>query len=52
MLTIPSSDPSPLVLTVLYMAGIFSGYALLTAPEEWQRAWQVVRQVWSRGPRG
>ena len=36
------------MLTALYMAGIFGGYALLTAPEEWHRAWQVVRQVWNR----
>ena len=43
-----SSDPSPLLLTTLYMAGILTGYALLTAPEEWQRAWQSVRQVWDR----
>jgi hypothetical protein len=41
-------DPSPLVLTAIYMASILAGYALLTAPEEWQRAWQVVRQVWRR----
>ena len=47
-----SADPSPLVLTGLYMAGILTGYALLTAPEEWQRAWQTVRQAWTRRPRG
>jgi hypothetical protein len=41
-------DPSPLSLTAIYMAGILAGYALLTAPEEWQRAWQTVRRVWSR----
>jgi hypothetical protein len=41
-------DPSPLSLTALYMAGIFAGYALLTAPEEWQRAWQTVRRAWNR----
>ena len=38
MLPFSSSDPSPLMLTALYMAGILGGYALLTAPEEWQRA--------------
>ena len=43
-----SVDPSPLLLTAIYMAGILAGYALLTAPEEWQRAWQVVRQTWTR----
>lgn len=42
------ADPSPLTLTALYMAGILAGYALLTAPEEWQRTWQAVRQVWTR----
>ena len=51
MLLITSGDPSPLMLTVLYMAGIFGGYALLTAPEEWQRVWQTVRQSWT-GRRG
>ena len=45
-------DPSPFVLTAIYMASILAGYALLTAPEEWQRAWQVVRQVWTRGNGG
>ena len=47
-----SGDPSPVFLTALYMAGILGGYALLTAPEEWQRAWQTVREVWTRRPRG
>ena len=46
-----SPDPSPLLLTALYMAGILAGYALLTAPEEWQRAWQTVR-AWARRRRG
>ncbi len=48
MLLISAGDPSPLMLTALYMAAIFAGYALLTAPEEWQRAWQTVRQAWTR----
>ncbi len=48
MLPIASGDPSPLMLTALYMAGIFGGYALLTAPEESQRVWQTVRQSWTR----
>ena len=51
MLPMSSGDPSPLMLTALYMAGILGGYALLTQPEEWQRAWQTVRQVWT-GRRG
>ena len=48
MLPDSASDPSPLMLTLLYLGGIFAGYALLTAPEEWQRAWQTVRQAWTR----
>ena len=48
MLPISASDPSPLMLAALYMAGIFGGYALVTAPEEWQRAWQTVRRAWNR----
>lgn len=43
-----TSDPSPLVQTAVYMAGILAGYALLTGPEEWARAWDAVRSVWSR----
>ena len=52
MLTLPSGDPSPLMLTAIYLAGILGGHALLTAPEEWHRAWQTARQVWTRRPRG
>jgi hypothetical protein len=48
MLPISSGDPSPLMLAALYMAGILSGYALLTAPEEWHQAWQTVREIWTR----
>jgi hypothetical protein len=48
----PSADPSPFMLTALYLAGIFSGYIMLTAPEEWQRAWQTVRQAWTRRRQG
>ena len=50
--SIGSGDPSPLLLTGLYMAAIPTGYALLTAPEEWQRAWQTVWQAWTRRRRG
>ena len=46
MLPFSPSDPSPLMLTALYMAGILGGYALLTAPEEWQRAWRVAEAVY------
>ena len=51
-LELEDEDPSPLLLTALYMAGILTGYALLTAPEEWQRAWETVRQVWARRRQG
>ncbi len=47
-MTFAPIDPSPLILTGLYMGGILTGYALLTAPEEWQRAWQTVRRAWTR----
>jgi len=48
MPSLSAGDPSPLMLTAIYLAGILGGYALVTAPEEWQRAWQTVRQVWTR----
>jgi hypothetical protein len=44
----PSSDPSPLVQTAVYMAGILLGYALLVRPDEWQRAWETIRSTWSK----
>ena len=40
------ADPSPLVQTAVYMAGILMGYLLLTRPEEWERVRQTVRAVW------
>jgi hypothetical protein len=48
MLLIASSDPSPLVQTAVYMAGILGGYVLLVRPEEWQRAWETIRSVLSK----
>jgi len=45
MLYIPSTDPSPLIQACVYMGGILTGYALLTTPDEWQRAWAVLRDV-------
>ena len=48
MMPLTPGDPSPLMLTALYMAGILGGYALASAPEEWRRAWQTVRQAWTR----
>lgn len=43
---VPVSDPSPLVQAAVYMAGMLAGYALLTRPEEWARAWETVRMAW------
>jgi hypothetical protein len=48
MSPISSGDPSPFLLTSIYLVGILGGYALATAPHEWQRAWRTVRQVWTR----
>jgi hypothetical protein len=36
------------VQTAVYMAAMLTGYALLTPPEEWSRAWHLVRNAWSR----
>ena len=47
-MSMPSVDSSPLVQTAVYMAGILAGYALLTPPEELQRAWRTVRDVLGR----
>ncbi len=44
----PSSDPSPLVQTAVYMAGILLGYVLLLRPDEWQRARDTIRSAWNR----
>ncbi len=46
MLELGTGDPSPLMLAALYMGGMLGGYALVTAPEEWQRAWRTVRSTW------
>jgi hypothetical protein len=48
MLLIASSDPSPLVQAAVYMAGIMAGYVLLVRPEEWQTAWETIRDTWSK----
>jgi hypothetical protein len=48
MLLIASSDPSPLVQTAVYMAGVLGGYVLLIRPDEWQQAWETIRSTWSR----
>ena len=51
MLYIPSTDPSPLIQACVYMGGILTGYVLLTTPDEWQRAWAVLRDVLGAGRR-
>lgn len=51
MLLNPSTDPSPLVQTAVYMAGVLGGYVLLVRPDEWQRAWETVRNTWTKPPR-
>jgi len=48
MLLMYSSDPSPMVQTAVYMAGILVGYVLLVRPDEWQSAWDTVRSRWSK----
>jgi hypothetical protein len=50
MLLIASADPSPLVQTAVYMAGILGGYMLLVPPDEWQRAWETIRNTWTKRP--
>ena len=47
---VATSDPSPLVQTAVYMAGILAGYVLLVKPDEWQRAWETIRNTWSKRP--
>ena len=45
-------EPTPLVQMAVYMAGMLAGYALLTGTDEWQRAWETVRDVFApRRPR-
>jgi hypothetical protein len=48
MLLIASSDPSPLVQTAVYMAGVLGGYMLLIRPDEWHQAWETIRNTWSK----
>lgn len=48
MLSIAPHDPSPLAQAAVYMAGILTGYALVTPTEELQQAWETVRSVWTR----
>ena len=43
-----SVEPSPLVQTAVYMAGVLIGYMLLVRPDEWQQAWETIRSTWSK----
>ena len=43
-----ASDPSPMVQTAVYMAGVLVGYVLLVRPDEWQTAWETLRSSWSK----
>jgi hypothetical protein len=45
MLLIASTDPSPLLQVSVYLGGVLLGHALLTGRDEWQRAWETVRDV-------
>jgi hypothetical protein len=50
MLYIAAYFPSPLVQTATYMAGVLVGYMLLVRPDEWQRAWETIREAWTKRP--
>jgi hypothetical protein len=39
-------DPSPLVQAAVYMGGVLAGYVLLVRPDEWQSAWESIRDSW------
>ena len=43
-------DPSPLAQAIVYLTGILLGHALLTPPEQLQRAWNMFRSAWRRRP--
>jgi hypothetical protein len=42
------SDPSPMVQAAVYMAGVLVGYVLLVPADEWQSAWESLRNSWSQ----
>ena len=41
-------DPSPMVQAAVYMGGVLAGYVLLVGPDEWQSAWESLRNTWFR----
>jgi len=42
--------PSPFTQTAVYMVGVTVGYLLLTTSDEWLRAWETVRETFTRKP--
>jgi hypothetical protein len=50
MLSAMLTDPSPLILAVVYMTGILLGHVLLMPPKELRRVWQTIRSAWNRRP--
>ena len=43
-----ASDPSPMVQAAVYMASVLAGYVLLVQPDEWQNAWESLRNTWTQ----
>ena len=37
-----------MVQAAVYMGGVLAGYVLLVRPDEWQSAWESLRNTWSR----
>jgi hypothetical protein len=37
-----------MVQAAVYMGGVLAGYVLLVKPDEWQSAWESLRNTWSR----
>jgi hypothetical protein len=37
-----------MVQAAVYMAGVLAGYVLLVRPDEWQSAWEALRNTWTR----
>jgi hypothetical protein len=37
-----------MVQAAVYMGGVLAGYVRLVGPDEWQSAWETLRNTWSR----
>ncbi|HEX3233078.1 MAG TPA: hypothetical protein VHR41_02700 [Gemmatimonadales bacterium] len=48
MFPIAQADPSPIVQTAVYLAGVLGGYLLLTTPDDWAWVRETVRSAWDR----